>query len=208
MVMLAPRLYNSSKKEALVDAVPAVRGGISIRPASEEFDVRKSTLHDRGKNVHAKEPGRPCELDDRMEKTLAKLIDVLAEWGYLLGGFKIKMMVKNFLDTKGEVSAVFSNNLPGNRWLKAFAKRCQMSASVASNIRRARAMISQDIVNEFFDELVAAVGDTPPEKIFNFDETNFTDDPGMKKCVVRLVARHVEMIHEHSKTAISEMWCE
>ena len=58
-----------------------------------------------------------------------------------------------------------------------------------------------------FDELVAAVGDTPPEKIFNFDETNFTDDPGMKKCVVWLVAHRVEMIHEHSKTAISEMWC-
>ena len=85
-----------------------------------------------------------------MEKTLAELIDVLAEWGYLLGGFKIKMMVKNILDTKEEVSAVFSNNLPEDRLLKAFAKRCQMSASSASNIRRARAMISQDIVNELF----------------------------------------------------------
>ena len=40
-------------------------------------------------------------------------------------------------------------------------------------------MISQEIVNEFFDELVAGVGDIPPERIFNFDETNFTDDPGM-----------------------------
>ena len=189
--MPAPRVYNSSKKESLVDAVAAVRGGMSIRQASEEFDVRKSTLHDRLKNIHAKEPGRPCELDDGMEKTLAELIDVVAEWGYPLGGFEIKMMVKNFLDAKGEVSAVFSNNKPGDRWLKGFATRCQMSARAASNIRRARAMISQEVVNEFFDEFVAGVGDIPPEKVFNFDETNFTDDPGMKKCFVRRGARRV-----------------
>ena len=44
------------------------------------------------------------------------------------GGFEIKLMVKNFLDTKGEVSSVFPNNLLGDRWLKGFAKRCQMSA--------------------------------------------------------------------------------
>ena len=71
--MPAPRVYNSSKKESLVDAVAAVHGGMSIRQASEEFDVRKSTLHDRVKNIHAKEPGRLCELDDGMEKTLAEL---------------------------------------------------------------------------------------------------------------------------------------
>ena len=59
----------------------------------------------------------------------------------------------------------------------------------------------------FFDEFVAGVGDIPPEKVFNFDETNFTDDPGMKKCFVLRGARRVEMIREHSKTAISVMWC-
>ena len=125
MVMPSPCLYNSSKKEALVDAVTAVRGGMSIRQASEEFDVRKSTLHDRVKNIHAKEPGRPWELDVAMEKTLTELVDIIVEWGCPLGGFEIKMMAKNFLDTKGEVSSVFPNNLPGDRWLKGFAERCQ-----------------------------------------------------------------------------------
>ena len=168
---LAPRLYNSSKKVALVDAVTTVRGGMSIRQASEEIDVKNSTLHDRVNNVHAKEPGRPCTLDDA---------DV-AKCGYPLGGFETKMIVMNFLDNKGEVLAVFPNTLPGDRWLKGLAKRCQMSARVASNIRRARAMIFQQIVNEFFDEVVAGVGDIPPEKIFNFEVTNVTDDPGMKK---------------------------
>ena len=126
--MPAPRLYNSSKKEALANAVAAVHR-ISIRQASEELDVRKSTLHDRVKNVHAK--SRPCKLDGATEMTLTELIDVVAEWGYPLGGFEIKMMVKNFLNTKGEVSAVFPYYLPGDRWLNVFVKSNQMSAHVA-----------------------------------------------------------------------------
>ena len=48
----------------------------------KEFDIRKSTLHDRVTNLHAKEPRRPCELDGATEKTLAELVDVVAEWGY------------------------------------------------------------------------------------------------------------------------------
>ena len=63
MVMPGPRLYNSSKKEVLVDAVAAVHDGMSIRQTLLEFNVRKSTLHDRVKKVHSKEPGRPCELN-------------------------------------------------------------------------------------------------------------------------------------------------
>ena len=74
VVLPSPRLYGSSKKEALVDAVATVYGGMTIRRASGEFDVRKSTLHDRVKNLHAKECGRPCELDGATEKTLAELV--------------------------------------------------------------------------------------------------------------------------------------
>ena len=40
--------------------------------------------------------------------------------------------------------------------------------------------------NEFFDnleELVEKFGPIPPESIYNYDETNQTDDPGCKKCL-------------------------
>ena len=71
-----------------------------------------------------------------------------------------------------------------------YPKRCQMSARVASNIRLERASISQEVINEFFDELVAEVGDIHPEKMFNLDETNFTDHRGMKNRLVRCGACH------------------
>ena len=114
----------------------------------------------------AREPGRPCEFDGATEKNLAELVDVVVKWGYPLGGFEIKMMVKNFLNTKGEVLAVVPNNKPGDRWLKVFATRCQMSARAASNIRRARAMISQDVVNEFLTSLLRALTTPPPGEDF------------------------------------------
>ena len=60
----------------------------------------------------------------------------------------------------------------------------------ASNIKRARASLSEAMVNEFFDELTAGgVADVPPTNNFNFDETNFSDDPGAKKCFVRRSTR-------------------
>ena len=186
----------------------AVRGGMSVRQASEQFDVRRSTLHDRVKNKHDKNPGRPCELDVDTERKLAELVDVVAGWGYPLGSLEIRLLVKNYLDTLGVVSPVFINNLPGERWMRRFAERCNLSARVASNIKRARASVSETMVNQFFDELTAGgVADVPPANIFNFDETNFSDDPGAKKCFVRRSTRRVEMVREHSKTSISVMWC-
>ena len=63
------------------------------------------------------------------------------------------------------------------------------------------------LLTSFLTSLWRALATSPPEKVFNFDETNFTDDLGVKKCFVRRGARRVEMIREHSKTAISVMWC-
>ena len=103
---------------------------------------------------------------------------------------------------------MFVNNLPGDRWLRSFATRNQLSARVTSDIKRARVSVSEATINDFFDELRAGgVEDTPPSHVFNFDETNFTDDPGAKKCFVRRSSRRVEIVREHSKTAISVMWC-
>ena len=143
---------------SLAAAVESVRGGMSVRQASEEFDVRRSTLHDRIKHKRDRNregPGRPGELDVATERKLAEMIDVVAGWGYPLGSLEIRLIVKNYLNTLGVVSPVFVNNLPGERWMRRFAERCSPSARAASNIKRARASLSEAMVNEFFDELTA-----------------------------------------------------
>ncbi len=51
-------------------------------------------------------------------------------------------------------------------------------------------------------------GGVPPENIWNYDETNLTDDPGAKKAIFKRGVKYAEQIRNHSKSAISMMFCE
>ena len=46
------------------------------------------------------------------------------------------------------------------------------------NIRRSQANISTKIVNEFFDNISDELQSVPASNVFNYDETNLSDDPG------------------------------
>lgn len=46
-----------------------------------------------------------------------------------------------------------------------------------------------------------------PDRIWNYDETNLTDDPGKKKVICRRGAKYVESFCNHSKTSTSVMFC-
>ena len=51
-------------------------------------------------------------------------------------------------------------------------------------MKPARANVSQEDVDKYFDNLETVLSGVPPENIFNFDETNFTDDPDNKKVTI------------------------
>ena len=59
------------------------------------------------------------------------------------------------------------------------------------------------MVTEFFENAREKLENMQPEKIFNFDETILTDDPGAKKVVVLIGTKRVERVMELSKVAIS-----
>ena len=89
-------------------------------------------------------------------------------------------------------------------------KRNNVSGRFASNIKRARASVDEEVVNEFFDHLERMydeMGDLPAGNVFNYDETNLCDDPGKKWVMVRRGRRRVENVKEYSKTSISIMFC-
>ena len=73
--------------------------------------------------------------------------------------------------------------------------------------RQHQTCTSSEQVNEFFRNISGVIQDTGPENIFNYDETNVTDDPGSKKVLVPRGARRIERVQEHSKMAISIMVC-
>ena len=69
-------------------------------------------------------------------------------------------------------------------------------------MKRARLCVDVDDVNEFFDEVKKAfvgVGDVKAENVYNYDETNFTNDPGKSWVIVRRGRKRVEKVREASK---------
>lgn len=60
-------------------------------------------------------------------------------------------------------------------------------------------------MSEYFNNLKITLNGVPATNIINFDETNFSDDPGQVKVVVKRGARHPERIVDTSKTNISVM---
>ena len=130
----------------------------------------------------------------------------VAEWGYPLMPTDVKVVVQSYLDKQGRIEHRFKNNMPGDDFIQCFIHRNGLSLRTAGNIKRARTKVGSDEqVNEFFRNISGVIQDTGPENIFNYDETNVTDDPGSKKVLVPRGARRIERVQEHSKMAISIM---
>ena len=51
--------------------------------------------------------------------------------------------------------------------------------------KHSHAKINPETVNEYFDNLESVLEGIPPHYIFNYDETNLSDDPGRKKCLMK-----------------------
>ena len=154
----------SSEMENLIEAEKSIKNGKSIRVASAEHHVKRSTLHDfvkKRKNdetvVPKKVGGQPV-IPEQDEKKVVMVLDSLADWGFPLGFWEIRLMVKALLDGQGVVSK-WKDNYPGKDWTYSFRKRHNLSARMASNIKRARAEMSVETVNEFFNEFANFCGE-------------------------------------------------
>ena len=67
-------------------------------------------------------------------------------------------------------------------------------------------------ITSFFNELEktlqeAGIEELIPDNIYNYDETNFTNDPGKAPVIVRRGRKRVENCQEVSKQSFSVMWC-
>jgi hypothetical protein len=156
---------------------------------------------------HSGQSGGQKRLSDDTESHLLKAIDHLAEWKVPLCAMDIRLLVKDYLDRSGVHDARFRNNCPGDDWLKSFVSRNRLTQRLADNVKPARAEITNENVNKYFDELQESLKDVPADNIYNYDETNVTDDPGAKTVVCRRGLKRIERKIQHSKSAISIMYC-
>ena len=191
----------------LENAIKHVSNGGTIGKAAIVFNVPKSTLHRKVQGLQTKKHGGQLNLSVECEQSLLQIVNSLTEWKVPLCGYDIRLLVKHYLDKRDVVHSVFKNNVPGISWLRGFMKRNQLVVRIADNVKPARFEITPDAVHNFFNHVEKTLEGVPPTNVFNFDETNFTDDPSRKKCVVRRGLRRVERKSVHSKQAFSVMFC-
>jgi hypothetical protein len=206
---LGARHYANYSKEQLELCLAAIRSGtMTQRKASEEFKIPRRTIAYKLKNLHMNPPGQPQIFTDEEEESIASHIEIMGNYGFPLTEFDLKMVVKTYLEKCGRTVRKFKNNVPGNDWIKQFLKRHpRLSVRFATNIKKSRAALSKEILQEYIDNLRPEIQDIPPTHIFNYDETNLTDDPGQKRVIVRRGSKYPEKICNVSKTSTSIMFC-
>lgn len=201
------RKYKDYTDENLAKAVDAVRNGLSLRQAAEQYCISRTAITTavRGK---PNKVGRPCILSAGEEQQLVECVTLSGDWGFPLSTFDIRLIVKGFLDRSGRTEKRLTNNMPGNDFVVSFLKRHgeELSNRLCQNIKRSRAAINEETVNRYFDELTTTLEGIDPGMIVNYDETNMTDDPGRKKVIVRRGMRHPERIIDSSKASTSVMF--
>lgn len=202
------RKYSDYTTEQLQRCLDAIRRGeISQRKAEVEYKIPRRTIINKLKSKHSKKFGHQPVFTSDEENQFTNCIILLSNYGFPIDTFELRQIIKQYLNRCGRTVKAFTNNTPGRDWVKSFMKRnpC-LSERFAENIKRNRAAIDETTVRNFIANLGEELENVPPTHIWNFDETNFTDNPGQAKVLVKRGCKYPEKIRNSSKSAISLMF--
>jgi len=171
--------YDENLREEALKAVKT--GQLSARDAAKKFGVPRSTLGDHLTSRHKVTIGRPTVLSAEEEDIIVERLLLMASWNFPLTAKDLCHLIKSYLDGLGRTTR-FIENLPGPDFVyDFFARHEQLTTRKASLLKRAKAALSVTIVEEFFELYSKVAEDVPPCNIWNMDETNFTDNPGINR---------------------------
>lgn len=174
------RSYINYTKDDLEKALSLIRSHQwSQRQVAEHFGIPRSTLKNKLRQSHPKKPGGQPIISPEEEGIIANHCLKLSEYGFPVDTEDLRGIIKNYLDRKGTKICRFKDNYPGIDWAKGFLKRnSALSMRLSNNIKKKRAEISEGVINLFFENLAKELVGVDQKNIWNYDETNLTDDPG------------------------------
>ncbi|CAM1312261.1 Uncharacterised protein g5927 [Pycnogonum litorale] len=196
-------------QESLHNAIQQVKSGrLTMNAASKQFQIPYGTIWNKTRTIvqHAGKPGGQPVLSATEETAVVKVINHLTDWKFPLSSGDIRYLVQDYLNRQGRTT-IFCENLPGWDWLDKFKKRQNLTQRIADNVKPSRSEISSTDVKEYFKNIFEELTGVEPQNVYNYDETNVTDNPGAKQCIVRRGLRRVERKTPHSKQAVSVMFC-
>ena len=154
--------------------------GWSQRKAEQEYNIPRSTLKNKLKGKHSKAYEGQTVLTAEEESLIAQHCIAVSDSGFPVEDQELRKIVKVYLDKKGLKISGFNDNYPGCDWAENFLKRQkQLANRFASNIKKSRASVNQEIIPDFFQNYKIESYNVPPANIWNYEETNLNDDPGM-----------------------------
>ena len=115
--------------------------------------------------------------------------------------------MKDYLLRIGRNVKEFKDSVyPGADLIKGFIWRHpELTQKFVAIIKKVGAEGNEESLREYIQHLSLTLQNVPPENIYNYDETNLTDDPGSKKCLVKRGCKYPTNIRNTSKSSISIM---
>ncbi|KAJ8954924.1 hypothetical protein NQ314_006998 [Rhamnusium bicolor] len=175
--------------------------------AAQTYGISRTTIARKLLGINMQPVGHPKVLSSQEEASITGTFGVVANWGFPLTRLDVRTVIAKYLEKQRKTVAVFKNNIPGEDFLNSFIQRNNLSIHLASNIKRSRASVGREDILNFFNNINNALNDVENFNIYNYDESNVTDDPGAKKFVVPRNTKRVERVQNHSRTSISIMVC-
>ena len=201
--------YKKHDPKTIEKAISDIQNGLSLRKSAEKHGLHYSVLYrhlKRGPNL--KKHGGQTALSLEEEQLFVDRLKICGEWGCPIDTTTLRLLVKDFLDRRGKEVKRFKDNLPGRDFVESFIKRHkeQLAVRMCQNIKRSRAGVTPETINNYFDELTNELKDVPLSNIVNYDETNLSDDPGKRKVIIRRGTKYPERAINSSKSSTSVMF--
>lgn len=204
------RRYLDVDKETLEEVILLIKNNQeTIKGAAKRLGISKNTVKNHLRKNGPIKVGSTNVLTSEEESILANSIATTADWGFPLHITDIKLITKTFLDLVGRNERRFQNNYPGNDWANSFIKRNKviLTSRLANNLSRSKAEVTKEQLIKYFNNLETTTKDIPACNVFNYDESNLSDDPGRKKLIFRRGVKYPDRVLNHTKSSTTIMMC-
>lgn len=204
-----PDTYKAWTSDRMSKALVAVASGSSVRKAAEEYDIPRSTLHDRvvGKVTHGSKSGPRKYLTTLEEDELVSHLRNCSSIGYGKSRKDTLAIVQAVVDKKGIITQVSPS------WLKSFASRHpDLTLKTGESFSRARQVgVSVENLESYFDLLEKTLHDNDllhrPCQIFNTDETGVPLDPKPLKVFGTVSQKNFYSVTTGNKQQVTVLSC-
>lgn len=97
-----------------------------------------------------------------------------------------RLAVKPYFASQGRIVCHVKNNMSGRDWIKLYLQRHPaLSVRFAANIKKVRAGVNKSMISEYMDNLKVVTECVSSARIYNYDESNLSDDSDRKRILCR-----------------------